>query len=401
MIKSIRILLAIAAYHDYEIWQMDVKTAFLNGYLEEELYMTQPEGFVSKSEKTKVCKLQRSTYGLKQASRSWNIRFDNEIKTFGFTQNEDDNCVYQKVVGDAVVFLVLYVDDILLFGNDTAVLSSVKVWLSKTFHMKDLGDASYVLGIKLYRDRSRKLIGLSQSMYIDKVLSRFQMEQSKKGFLPVGHGIHLSKSMEPKTPEEIRQMSCIPYASAIGSLMYAMICTRPDIAYAVSITSRYQSNPGSEHWGAVKTVLKSSNSGYVFTLNGGAVSWKSKKQSVIADSTTEAEYVAAAEAGKEAFWMKKFITELGVVPTITSPVTLYCDNSGAIAQAKEPRAHQKNKHIDRRFNIIRGYAAEGKINILKVASADNVADPLTKPMSQIQLDRHMEKMGIRYMGRWL
>ncbi|KAM2898135.1 hypothetical protein COP2_007704 [Malus domestica] len=436
MIKSIRILLAIVAYHDYEIWQMDVKTAFLNGYLEEELYMTQPEGFVSKSEKPKVCKLQRSIYGLKQASRSWNIRFDTEIKTFGFAQNEDDNCVYQKVVGEAVVFLVLYVDDILLFGNDTAVLSSVKVWLSKTFHMKDLGDASYVLGIKLYRDRSRKLIGLSQSMYIDKVLSRFQMEQSKKGFLPVGHGIHLSKSMEPKTPEEIRQMSCIPYASAIGSLMYAMICTRPDIAYAVSITSRYQSNPGSEHWTAVKTVLKylrrtkdmflvyggaselrvegytdadfqsdvddrSSNSGYVFTLNGGAVSWKSKKQSVIADSTTEAEYVAAAEAGKEAFWMMKFITELGVVPTITSPVTLYCDNNGAIAQAKEPRAHQKNKHIDRRFNIIRRYAAEGKINILKVASADNVADPLTKPMSQIQLDRHMEKMGIRYMGRWL
>ncbi|KAM2605233.1 hypothetical protein TB2_034053 [Malus domestica] len=239
MIKSIRILLAIAVYHDYEIWQMDMKTAFLNGYLEEELYMTQPEGFVSKSEKTKVCKLQRSIYGLKQASMSWNIRFDTEIKTFGFTQNEDDNCVYKKVVGEEVVFLVLYVDDILLFGNDTAILSSVKVWLSKTFHMKDLGDASYVLGIKLYRDRSRKLIGLSQSMYIDKVLSRFQMEQSKKGFLPVRYGIHLSKSMEPKTPEEIRQMNMIPYASAIGSLMYAMICTRPDIANAVSITSRY------------------------------------------------------------------------------------------------------------------------------------------------------------------
>ncbi|KAM2676504.1 hypothetical protein EV1_003163 [Malus domestica] len=409
MIKSIRIFLAIAAYHDYEIWQMDVKTAFLNGYLEEELYMTQPEGFMFKSEKTKVCKLQRSIYGLKQASRSWNIRFDPEIKTFGFTQIEDDNCVYQKVVGEAVVFLVLDVDDILLFGNDTAILSSVKVWLSKTFHMKDLGDASYVLGIKLYRDRSRRLIGLSQSMYIDKVLSRFEMEQSKKGFLPVRHGIQLSKAMEPKTPEEIRQISYIPYASAIGSLMYTMICTRPDIAYAVSITSRYQSNPGSEHWAAVKTVLKclrrtkdmflvyggaaellvegytdadfqsdiddrSSNSGYVFTLNGGVVSWKSKKQSVIVDSTTEAEYVAAAEAGKEA---------------------------GAIAQAKEPRAHQKNKHFDRRFNIIRRYAAEGKVNILKVASADNVADPLTKPMSQIQLDRHMDKMGIRYMGGWL
>ncbi|KAM1185452.1 hypothetical protein ACFX2G_015060 [Malus domestica] len=162
------------------------------------------------------------------------------------------------------------------------------------------------------------------------------MEQSKKGFLPVRHGIHLSKSMGLKTPEEIRQMSVIPYASAIGSLMYAMICTRPDIAYAVSITSRYQSNPGSKHWAAIKTVLKylrrtkdmfliyggavelrveactdadfqsdvddrSSNSGYVLTLNGGAVSWKSKKQDVIANSTMEAEYVATAEAGKEAF----------------------------------------------------------------------------------------------------
>ena len=132
---------------------------------------------------------------------------------------------------------MLYVDDILLFRNDTAVLSSVKVWFSKTFHMKDLGDASYVLGIKLYHDRSRKLIGLSQSMYIDKVLNMFQMEQSKKGLLPMRHGIHLSKSMGPKTPREIRQMSRIPYASAIGSLKYAMICIRPDIAYAVSITN--------------------------------------------------------------------------------------------------------------------------------------------------------------------
>ncbi|CAN6580971.1 unnamed protein product [Malus baccata var. baccata] len=274
-------------------------------------------------------------------------------------------------------------DDILLFGNDTTVLSFVKVWLSKTFHMKDLGDASYVLGIKLYRDRSRKLIGLPQSMYIDKVLSRFQMEQSKKGLLPVRHGIHLSKSMGPKTPEEIRQMSAILYASAIGSLMYAMICTRPDIAYVVSITSRYQSNPGLKHWTAVKTICIQSE--------WWAVSWKSKKQSVIADSTTEAEYVVVAEAGKEAFWMKKFIIELGVAPTITSPVTLYRDNSGAIAQAKEPRAHKKNKHFDRRFNIIRRYVAEWKVNILKVALADNVSDPLTKPMSQIQLDRHMEK----------
>ena len=439
MVKSIRILLAIAAHYDYEIWQMDVKTAFLNGNLEEDLYMDQPEGFVSKDNIHKVCKLNRSIYGLKQASRSWNIRFDDAVKSFGFTQNMDEPCVYKKVSGSAVVFLVLYVDDILLIGNDVGMLSSVKVWLSKTFLMKDLGEASYVLGIKIYRDRSRRLIGLSQSLYIDKVLNRFHMENSKKGFLPVRHGIHLSKEMCPQTIEEVQKMSKIPYASAIGSLMYAMLCTRPDISYGVSITSRYQSNPGIEHWNAVKNILKylrrtkdlflvygggdlqselqveaytdsdfqsdvndsKSTSGFVFTLNGGAVSWRSRKQSVTADSTTEAEYIAAAEAAKEAVWMKKFITELDVVPTIESPIPLYCDNNGAIAQAKEPRSHQKSKHIRRRFHLIREFVKNGDIDILKVASVDNIADPFTKPLSQVQLERHLEKMGVRFMADWV
>lgn len=436
MTKSIRILLAIAAYHDYEVWQMDVKTAFLNGHLQEELYMDQPEGFISKADKHKVCKLHKSIYGLKQASRSWNIRFDEVVKSFDFIQNMDDQCVYKKVSGSSVVFLILYVDDILIIGNDIGMLSSVKLWLTKSFSMKDLGEASYILGIKIYRDRSQRIIGLSQSLYIDKVLKRFHMEQSKKGLLPVRHGLHLSKNMCPKTPEEIQQMSKIPYASAIGSLMYAMVCTRPDISYAVGITSRYQSNPGLDHWGAVKCILKylrrtkdmflvyggtselqveaftdsdfasdvddrKSTSGYVFILNGGVVSWRSFKQSVTADSTTEAEYVAASEAAKEAVWMKKFITELNVVPTIMSPVPLYCDNNGAIAQAKEPRSHQRSKHIDRKFHKIRELISNGDVSILKVASADNVADPLTKPMSQSQLDRHTEKMGIRYMAKWL
>ena len=150
---------------------MDVKTAFLNGNLEEDLYIDQPEGFVSKDNIHKVCKLNRSIYGLKQASRSWNIRFDDAVKSFGFTQNMDEPCVYKKVSGSAIVFLVLYVDDILLIGNDIGILSSVKVWLSKTFLMKDLGEVSYVLGIKIYKGRSKRLIGLSQSLYIDKVLN--------------------------------------------------------------------------------------------------------------------------------------------------------------------------------------------------------------------------------------
>ena len=199
MLKSITILIAIATYHDYEIRQMDVKIAFLNGNLLEDVYMTQPEGFVQPKNFGKVCKLQRSIYGLKQASRSWNLLFDESFKGFGFVKNEDDPCVYKKISGSAIVFLVIYVDDILLIGNDIPTLQNVKSWLGKCFSMKDLGEAAYILGIKIYRDRSKRLIGLSQSAYIDKVLKRFSMQDSKRGYLPMSHGITLSKSQCPNT----------------------------------------------------------------------------------------------------------------------------------------------------------------------------------------------------------
>ena len=149
---------------------MDVKTAFLNGHLNEDVYMVQPEGFVNPKHPNKVCKLQRAIYGLKQASRSWNKIFDEEIKKIGFTQKLDEPCVYMKTSGSIVVFLILYVDDILLMGNNIPMLQDVKSWLGKCFAMKDLGEASYILGVKIYRDRSKRLIGLCQSSYIDKIL---------------------------------------------------------------------------------------------------------------------------------------------------------------------------------------------------------------------------------------
>jgi hypothetical protein len=430
MLKSVRIMLAIAAFFDYEIWQMDVKTAFLNGNIEEELYMVQPKGFADPKDADKVCKLQRSIYGLKQASRSWNLRFDEVIKGFGFVQTNGESCIYKKVSGSSVAFLILYVDDILLIGNDIELLESVKGYLNKSFSMKDLGDAAYILGIKIYRDRSRRLIGLSQSTYLDKVLKRFRMENSKKGSVPLLHGKTLSKSQCPATAEDRELMNKIPYASAIGSVMYAMLCTRPDVCLAVSLTSRYQSDPGQEHWIAVKNILKylkntkemflvyggdeelavkgyvdasfdtdpddsKSQSGYVFILNGGAVSWRSSKQSVIAASTTEAEYVAASEAAQEGVWMKEFITELGVVPSALDPMAIYCDNNGAIANAKEPRSHNKSKHIKRRFHTIREYVKENDVKICKVHTDLNVADPLTKPLSKAKHDQHRNSMGVR------
>src|SRR3954466_7986257 len=162
---------------------MDVKTAFLNGFLGKELYMMQPEGFVDPKGANKVCKLQRSIYGLLQASRSWNKCFDSAIKAFGFVQTFGEACIYKKMSGSSVAFLILYVDDILLVGNDVEFLDSIKGYLNKSFSMKDLGEAAYILGIKIYRDRSRRLIGLSQNTYLDKVLKKLKMNQTNKRIL--------------------------------------------------------------------------------------------------------------------------------------------------------------------------------------------------------------------------
>jgi hypothetical protein len=226
---------------------MDVKMALLNGNLTEDVYMTQPKGFVDPKHDGKICKLLKSIYGLKQASRSWNLCFDEVVKGFGFIKNVEEPCVYKKVCGSAVVFLVLYVDGILVIGNDISMMQAVKSSLRKSFSMKDLGEATYILGIKIYRGRTKRLIGLSQDAYIDKILNQFNMQDSKKGLLPMSHGITLSKKQCPSEPDEQERMRVIPYASAIGSTMYAMLFTRSDVSSALSATSRYQSNCGEAH----------------------------------------------------------------------------------------------------------------------------------------------------------
>nr|GEV52129.1 retrotransposon protein, putative, Ty1-copia subclass [Tanacetum cinerariifolium] len=220
-IRAIRILIAIAVFYDYEIWQMDVKTAFLNGYLDEDIYMVQHEGFIDPKHPRKVCKLQRFIYGLKQASRNWNKRFDEEIKRFGFTQNFDEPCVYQKASGRNVTFLILYVDDIIIMGN----------------HIPSL-------------------IRLCQSAYMDKILKRYRMDNFKRIYIPMQERLNLNKTQGASTPGEVKRMQNVPYASAIGSIMYAVRCTRPDVVLAQNITSRFQQNPGEPHWTAVKTILK-------------------------------------------------------------------------------------------------------------------------------------------------
>ncbi|KAL0394448.1 UNVERIFIED_CONTAM: hypothetical protein Slati_4411000 [Sesamum latifolium] len=184
--------------------------------------MDQPKDFNTVGEEQKVCHLQRSIYGLKQASRSWNTRFDKVIRGYDFIKNDYDPCIYKKISGSAVAYLVLHVDDILLIGNDVKMLGDIRAWLSSQFSMKDMSEASYILGIKINMDRSRRMLGLTQSSYIEKVLKRFKMEDSKRGVLPMRHGIMLSKKQSPKTDEELKRMSNIPYASAVGSIQYVV-----------------------------------------------------------------------------------------------------------------------------------------------------------------------------------
>ncbi|PKU62438.1 Retrovirus-related Pol polyprotein from transposon TNT 1-94 [Dendrobium catenatum] len=402
---------------------MDVKTAFLNGYLEEIIYMKQSKGFIIEGQEQKVCKLQRSIYGLKQASRSWNIRFDEAIKFYGFDQSLNEHCVYKYFKNQIVVLLILYIDDILLIGDNTELLFEVKKWLIKQFKMKDFGEASFILGIKLIRDHKNKILALSQAFYIEKILIRFEMQNSKKGNMPSCHGVYLSKKQCPQTKQ------------AVDSLIYVILCTRPDICYVVGIVSRYQSNPGRFHWVAVKHIFKylkrtkenmlvysgsdlipkgytdadfqsdidesKSTSDSIFILGGGAIVWRSIKQSCISDSTMKAEYVVATEAAKEAVWLRNFQIELKVVPNFEKPLTLFCDNSEAISNTKEVRNHKKAKHIDRKYHLIKEIVKEGKVSVQKITSQENIADPFTKTLPKRICQKHVQAMGLRKMPNLL
>ena len=209
--------------------------------------MVRPQGFYDDKDKHLVCKLKKSIYGLKQASRQWYIKFYNIITSYGFVENIVDQCIYLKVSGSKYIFLVLYVDDILLASSDLGLLHETKQFLSQNFEMKDLGEASYVIGIEIHRDRSQRVLGLSQKAYIEKVLKRFRMKDCAPTVAPIMKGDKFSKNQCPQNELEREQLKNIPYASAVGSLMYAQVCTRPDIGFIVGLLGRYQSNPGLDH----------------------------------------------------------------------------------------------------------------------------------------------------------
>ncbi|GJW54874.1 retrotransposon protein, putative, ty1-copia subclass [Tanacetum coccineum] len=212
----------------------------------------------------------RSIMVLSKHQKVENKIFDEEIKRFGFDQNLDEPCVYQRLSGSNVTFLILYVDEIIIMGNHIPSLQSVKDYLGKCFSIKDLGEAAFILGIKIYRDRSKRLIGLGQNAYMDKILKRYKMDNSKSGHIPMQERLDLNKTQGASTPKEVKHMQNVPYASAVGSIMYEVRCTRPDIAFAQNITSRFQQNPGECHWTAMKNILKYlRNTKDMFLVYGG------------------------------------------------------------------------------------------------------------------------------------
>lgn len=423
---SIRAILGLAAKLDLEIEQLDVKTAFLHGDLEEEIYMEQPEGFEEPGKEHLVCRLKKSLYGLKQAPRQWYKKFDSFMTQHNFKKTSADHCVFVKNYenGESII-LLLYVDDMLIVGKDKIKIAALKKALSKSFAMKDLGAVKRILGMKITRDRSKRMLWVSQEDYIEKVLKRFNMHNAKPARVPLAGHFKLSKSQCPKNEEEKEEMNKVPYSSAVGSLMYAMVCTRPDIGYAVGVVSRFLSNPGKEHWEAVKWILRylrgtakrslcfgngdqmligysdsdmagdvdsrKSTSGYLITFAGGAVSWQSKLQKCVTLSTAEAEYVAVTETSKEMLWMKNFLIELGHDQV---DYVVNCDNQSTIHLAKNPMFHSRSKHIDIRYHWIREALDEKRLKIEKIHTDLNWSDMMTKSLPTKKVEDCCQGAGV-------
>ena len=420
-LTTIRALISLAASYGLIIHQMDVKTAFLNGELDEEIYMDQPDGFVMKGQENKVCKLLKSLYGLKQAPKQWHEKFDRTLTSAGFVINEADRCVYYRYGGGGGVILCLYVDDILIFGTNIDVINEVKSFLSKSFDMKDLGEANVILNIKLIKVENG--ITLSQSHYVEKVLSRFDYIDSKPSPTPYDPSVMLRKNRKI-AKDQLR------YSQIIGSLMYLASATRPDISFAVSKLSRFMSNPGTDHWHALERVMRylagtmsygihysghpavlegysDSNwisdadelyatSGYVFTLGGGAISWRSCKQTILTRSTMEVELTTLDTATVEAEWLRELLMDLHVVEKPVPAILMNCDNQTVIVKVNSAKDNAKSsRHVKRRLKSVRKMRNSGVISVTYIQTDKNLADPFTKGLSRNVIDSASREMGMR------
>lgn len=446
-LSSIRLLMALAVKNGLSIHQLDVSTAFLNGELEEEVFMEIPdlfeemlEGIIAEEESSKntqiydeavkmlgsVCDgnkvllLRKSLYGLRQAGRQWNLEFDKRLKELGLEPSSADPCVYFAKQGRDLMLVTVYVDDVLVASQNLQWMASMKRKLMSQFEMKDLGNIKYCLGIEFKQEKGR--IEMSQKGYILSTLELFGMSDAKPAVTPSDPSTKLTKPEESST-EEMRNY---PYRELIGSLMYLSVATRPDIAHSVSALSQFCTDYGKEHWTAAKRVLRylkgtmdfglifkednddlrgfvdsdwgaciidrRSYTGYAFLLGGAAVSWESRKQRTVALSSTEAEYMALTEAAKEAIYLRRFLQEIGLFGN--GPVLIYNDNQGSRDLAKNPTFHARTKHIDMRHHFIRNAIKDDLVKTDYVSTEDMVADILTKGLGGPKLRRFRLGLGL-------
>ena len=461
-LTSLRIILALAAARDYEVDQTDIKSAYLLAKLDEEIYMDIPEGLdVEKNIGTgwKVCKLLKGLYGLKQSGRMWNQEWDRHlVGTCGFTRSKDDHAVYLKKSekSDDYCWVLIWVDDVLWIGSRDMV-DEAKSQLAQQFPVTDMGSAHFFLGIEIVRGPQK--ISLNQSAYIQKILERFHLTNAHTVSTPLNPGTKLLETPDTSDREArvdrvvVGEVDETEYRSMIGSLMYLMLCSRPDIAFAVGVLSRYNDWPRASHWSAAKHLLRyvkktahlgltlgpfstndlhpilysdadwagdldtwKSTGGYVCVLTTSSstgnpiqstISWSSKRQQTVALSSTEAEYMALTQAAKEAIWVSRFLAELqGIpensenpIPNPTGPpctpkTRVYIDNQGSIALAHNPEFHARTKHIAIQEHYVREKVTTGEIELVYLHTGDMIADCLTKNLSREKVERFRGEMGL-------
>lgn len=436
-LETIRLLMALAVEKDWEIRQIDVKTAYLNGELDEEIYMEPPPGY--DVPEGHVLRLLKALYGLKQAGRQWYKKLKDTMKKFGLKQvmNDPHTFVFSKVIGGIKKYLIIpiYVDDLIPVG-DKLLTDDFEAWIPKYFDVTIIGDASLFLGIRVTRDKTADppFLVLDQLRFVDTILERFNIPEREYFETPF-----LSKDLvtNPAPVSEASREIVRSYQSKIGSLMYLMLGTRPDIAFIVGKLSRFSSNPSADHMNAVARLFRyisysrdqcikytkqnggkaidptgftdadhatdkenrKSISGYVFFLGDGAISWYSKQQSTIAQSTAEAEAMALNQGAKQAFWFHEFYSQIGL--PLSSPILLHCDSTAAIAIAKGEQIHSAVKHIAVKELLVRDYLDKGLITIEYIESRDNTADIFTKALPKETFDRHVDNLGLDFASDYL
>ncbi|XP_073268730.1 uncharacterized protein [Populus alba] len=403
-LETIRLMISLAAQHRWKIYQLDVKSAFLNGFLEEEIYVEQPLGYIDAENEGKVYKLKKALYGLKQALRAWNTRIDRYFQDNGFEKCPYEHAIYVKKGADgSILFACLYVDDLIFTGNNPTMFEDFKRSMVQEFEMTDIGLMSHFLGLEV--TQKEEGIFVSQSGYAKDILERFKMESCNPVSTPVENGVELRKS-------KVGNVDPTYFKSLVGSLRY-LTCTRPDILYGVGLVSRYMETPDQSHLNAAKRILRyikgtmnegmfytsskdfnlvgysdsdwgrdlderKSTTGFVFFMGDTSFTWSSKKQSIVTLSSCEAEYVAANSAVCHSIWLRNMLKFLGFPQE--NPTEIYIDNRSAIALAKNPVYHERSKHIDTRHHFIREHVKNEEVQLISCNTNDQVADIFTKPL---------------------